>query len=31
MKTDHMKVAIVGCGYTKATRKLEKPETEIED
>ena len=29
MKTDHMKVAIVGCGYTKATRKLEKPETEI--
>tara|TARA_B100000700_G_C15038032_1_gene853775 strand:- start:1724 stop:2863 length:1140 start_codon:yes stop_codon:yes gene_type:complete len=29
MKTEHIKVAIVGCGYTKATRKLEKPETEI--
>ena len=29
MKTEHMKIAIVGCGYTKATRKIEKPETQL--
>ena len=28
-KTNKMKVAFVGAGYTNATRKLERPETEI--
>lgn len=29
MKTTRTKVAFVGCGYTKATRKLERPEIEL--
>lgn len=28
-KTTKVKIAFVGCGYTKATRKLERPETEL--